>query len=241
MARLATRPLGPSRTTTNGSAANGAETETQRSSPGRRTARRNVPLIALGVLLVVGCAIGFSSAWLRDGGRQQVLVVATNVSAGQVLTSSDLRSVQLSTGTGLSPIPASEASDVVGHPVSLPLAAGSLLTDADLGPSALPPSGQAVVGLALKPGQYPPGITAGARVLVVIGGSTSSSSTASSGSSPADAPIESTVLGVEAAPTDSSDTVVASVQLAEGNGAAVAAAGSAGNVALVIVSSESAP
>jgi hypothetical protein len=78
-------------------------------------------------------------------------------------------------------------------------------------------------------------------VLVVIGGSTSSSSTASSGSSPADAPIESTVLGVEAAPTDSSDTVVASVQLAEGHGAAVAAAGSAGNVALVIVSSESAP
>ena len=240
MARLATRPLGASRTTTNGSASNGAEPETQRGSASRRTARRNVPLIALGVLLVVGCAIGFSSAWLRAGGRQQVLVVATNVSAGQVLTSSDLRSVQLSTGTGLSPIPASEASDVVGHPVSLPLTAGSLLTDADLGPSALPPNGQAVVGLALKPGQYPPGITAGAQVLVVIGGSASSGSTAPSGSSPADAPIEATVVEVEAAPTDSSDSVVVSVQLAEGNGAAVAAAGS-GNVALVIISSENAP
>jgi hypothetical protein len=200
-----------------------------------------VPLIALGVLLVVGCAIGFSSAWLRAGGRQQVLVVATNLSAGQVLTPTDLRSVQLSTGAGLSPIPASEASEVVGHPVALPLAPGSLLTEADLGPSALPPTGQAVVGLALKPGQYPPGITAGAQVLVVIGGSTSSASSTSSGSSPADAPIAATVVGVEPAPTDSSDSVVVSIQLAEGNGAAVAAAGSAGNVALVIVSSGSAP
>jgi hypothetical protein len=196
-----------------------------------------VPLIALGVLLVVGCAIGFSSAWLRAGGRQQVLVVSTNLSAGQILTSSDLRSVQLSTGTGLSPIPASEASEIVGHPVALPLSPGSLLTQSDLGPSALPPSGQAVVGLALKPGQYPPGITAGAQVLVVVGGSTSSGSTSSSGSSPTDAPIEAAVVGVEAAPTDSSDSVVVSVQLAEGNGAAVAAAGSAGNVALAIVSS----
>jgi hypothetical protein len=238
MARLATRPLGPDRTTTNRSASNGAHPEVQTSSHGRPTARRNVPLIALGVLLVVGCAIGFSSAWLRAGGRQQVLIVATNLSAGQVLTSSDLRSVQLSTGTGLSPIPASEAAEVVGHPVSLPLASGSLLTDADLGPSALPPSGKAVVGLALKPGQYPPGITAGAQVLVVIGGSTSSgSSTSSSGSPLADAPVEATVVGVEPAPTDSSDSVVVSVQLAEGNGAAVAAAGSAGNVELVIVSS----
>jgi hypothetical protein len=237
MARLATRPLGPGRTTANGSASNGAHPEMQHSSPGRRTSRRNVPLIALGVLLVVGCAIGFSSAWLRAGGRQQVLVVSTNLSAGQILTSSDLRSVQLSTGTGLSPIPASEASEIVGHPVALPLSPGSLLTQSDLGPSALPPSGQAVVGLALKPGQYPPGITAGAQVLVVVGGSTSSGSTSSSGSSPTDAPIEAAVVGVEAAPTDSSDSVVVSVQLAEGNGAAVAAAGSAGNVALAIVSS----
>jgi hypothetical protein len=236
MARLATRPLGGSRPTTNGSASNGIDPTKQRTPTGRRATKRNVPLIALGVLLVVGCAIGFSSAWLRAGGRQQVLVVAANLSAGQVLAPSDLRTIQLSTGNGLSPIPASEASDVVGHPVALPLTSGSLLTAADLGPSILPPSGQAVAGLALKPGQYPPGITAGAQVLVVVSGSTSTGSSSSS-DSPSDAPIEATVVGVEPAPTDSSDSVVVSVQLAEGNGAAVAAAGGAGNVALVMVSS----
>jgi hypothetical protein len=194
-----------------------------------------LPLIALGVLLVVGCAIGFSSVWLKAGGRQQVLVVATNLSAGHVLASSDLRTVQLSTSSGLAPIPASEAPSVIGHPVALPLSAGSLLTVGDLGPSALPPGGQAVVGLALKPGQYPPELAAGDRVLVVVVSGTASSGSSASASSVADAPIEATVIGVDQAPSTSSNSVVVSVQLAEGNGAAVAAAGSGGNVSLVVI------
>lgn len=198
-----------------------------------------MPLIALGVLLVVGCAIGFSSAWLKASGRQEVLVVATNLAAGQVLTSAELRSVQLSTGSGLAPIPASEAAAVIGHPVAMPLSAGSLLTEGDLGPSAVPPGGQAVVGLALKPGQYPTGTTAGARVLVVIGGGTGSSGSSTSASSTGDAPIEATIISIDPAPSTSSDSVVVSVQLAEGNAAAVAAAGSGGSVALVLVSSGS--
>lgn len=237
MARLATRPLGADRSPADGTTPNGVDPERRRTPIGRRTAKRNAPLIALGVLLVVGSAIGFSSAWLRAGGRQQVLIVATNLSAGQILTSSELRTVQVSTGSGLSPIAASEISNVIGRPVALPLVAGSLLTQANLGPSALPPKGQAVVGLALKPGQYPPGISAGAHVLVVVSGGSGSSGSSAAASSAADAPIEATVTGVDQAPTNSSDSLIVSVQLAEGNGSAVAAAGSSGNVALVIVSS----
>jgi SAF domain len=235
MAPLATRPLGTAGQASNGSNA-GAGHGGPSTPSGRPVTRRNVPLIALGVLLVVGCALGFSTALLRAGGRQQVLVVTTNLSAGQILTSSDLRTAQLSTSSGLSPIPASDMADVVGRPVALPLAPGTLLTDTDLGPAALPPSGQAVVGLALKAGQYPPDITAGAAVLVVINGSNSSGASTSSSSSPADAPIPATVIGINAPPPDSSDSAVVSVQLAEGNGAAVASAASAGNVALVMVS-----
>ena len=239
MSRLATRPLRTGRSTTNGSSPDGGAPERHRPPLGRRGTTRNVPVIALGVLLVVGCALGFSSAWLRAGGREQVLVVSTDLAAGQVLTSADLRSVQLSTGNGLSPIPASAASSVIGQPVAMPLASGSLLTESDLGPSGLPPSGQAVVGLALKPGQYPPGLTAGARVLVVVSGNSGASGSSTSGSAVADAPIEATAVSADPAPVNSSDSVVVSVQLAEGNAAAVAAAGSTGNVSLVIVSSGS--
>ena len=239
MARPATQPLSADRSTTNGTTSTEIDSEKRRPPLERRVTKRNMPLIALGILLVVGCAIGFSSAWLRAGGHQQVLVVATNVSAGHILTSTDLRTVQLSTGNGLSPIPASEASVVIGHPVALPLASGSLLTEADLGPSALPPSGRAVVGLALKSGQYPPEIEAGAKVLVVISSGSGSQGSSTATSSTTDAPIQAIVIGVELAPANSSDAVVVSVQVAEGSGAAVAAAGSAGSVTLVIVSSGS--
>jgi hypothetical protein len=120
--------------------------------------------------------------------------------------------------------------------VALPLTSGSLLTEADLGPSTGPPSGQSVVGLALKPGQYPPGIAPGAQVLVVLSGGSAASASSPSGTSSTDAPLNATVIGVEVAPVNSSDSVVVSLQLAEGSGPAVAAAGGAGNVALAIVS-----
>ena len=61
--------------------------------PGRH---RQLPLVVVGVLLVIGCALAFTDASLHLGSREQVLVVAQPVSAGQVLTAGDLRA-----GTGL--------------------------------------------------------------------------------------------------------------------------------------------
>jgi hypothetical protein len=192
------------------------------------------------VLLVVGCAIGFSSAWLRAGGRQQVLLVSSAISAGQVLGPSDLHVAQLSVGSGLSPVPASEESAVVGRAVALPLAPGTLLTESDLGPGADPPSGQAVVGLALKPGQYPPEVIAGDRVLVVTNpGSTADAAVAGatdSGTSAVVPPVPATVVGVQSASETNSDAAVVAIQLAEGDGASVATAASAGDIALVLIS-----
>jgi hypothetical protein len=200
-----------------------------------------MPLVAVGVLLVVGCAIGFSSAWLRAGGRQQVLVVSSAISAGQVLNPSDLRVAQLSVGSGLSPVPAAEEGDVVGRAVALPLAAGTLLTETDLGPGADPPSGQAVVGLALKPGQYPPEVTAGDQVLVVTNPSSTADAAAAaatdSGTTVVVPPVPATVVGVQSASETTSDSAVVEVQLAEGDGATVAAAAASdGDIALVLVS-----
>lgn len=244
MARSASPPLNLGRPAPNGAVSDGASNKAK-ASTAKRPTRRNVPLVALGVLLVVGCAIGFSSAWLRAGGRQQVLVVVNNLSTGQILTSSDLKSVQISGGNGLSAIPASQASEMVGRPVAQPVTTGSLLTPSDLGPSTGPPAGRAMVGLALKPGQYPPGVAAGERVLVVMGdgsntGGSGSSGFSTSSSSNAEAPLAGTVVSVEQAPANSSESIIVSVQLAEGNGAAVASAASAGNVALAVVSSKGA-
>ena len=254
MARLAPPPLTLGHPAPNGARSNQAGSNGARSKvagkktkvpTGRRPTRRNVPLVALGVVLVVGCAIGFSSAWLKAGGHERVLVVANNLSSGQVLTSSDVKSVQISTGNGISTIPATETAAIVGRPVDQSLTSGSLLTQSDLGPSTGPPSGRAMVGLALKPGQYPPGVAPGERVLVVMNGGANGAASGSSGfsgssASTVAAPLIATVMGVEQAPANSSQSVIVSVQLAEGYGAAVASAASAGNVALAVISSNGA-
>jgi len=213
------------------SASNGTNPAPAVAHPRARATKRNLPLVALGVLLVVGCAIGFSSAWLRAGGRQQVLVVSSAVSAGQVLSPSDLQVAQLSVGSGLSPVPASQES--------------TLLTETDLGAGADPPAGQAVVGLAVKPGQYPPDVTAGDRVLVVTNpASTITSGATSTGSTDAatsgvTSPVPATVVGVQSSSATNSDTAVVSIQVAEGDAAGIATAASAGDIALVVVSPRS--
>jgi hypothetical protein len=137
-------------------------------------------------------------------------------------------------------VPASQLSQVVGRPMSSTVSSGALLTASDVAPSTGPPSGRAVVGLALKPGQYPPGVAPGDRVLVVVNGSGSSplSSTATGGSI-SDAPVEAIVVGEQTPPANSSVSLIVSVQLASGSGAAVASAASAGTVALAVISSGS--
>jgi hypothetical protein len=168
-----------------------------------------------------------------------VLVVANNVPAGGVLTSSDLRSAQVSVGSGIAFISSAEADQVVGRAVTSAITAGTLLVPSDVTGTPGPPSGRAVVGLALKPGQYPANIETGDRVLVVIntGGSTSSGPTDSATSPTTTAPVEATVVEVDQAPANSSESIVVSVQMPRGNGAAVASAASGGDVALAVVSS----
>ena len=238
MARFVPSPLKPP-SSTNGAASLGPDAKGAARKAPRPPNRRNLPLVALGVLLIAGCAIGFSSAWLRAGGREQVLVAANNVPAGGVLTSSDLRSAQMSIGTGVAFISAADENQFVGRPVTSAITAGTLLVPSDVTGTPGPPSGRGVVGLALKPGQYPAGIETGDRVLVVInnGGSTSSGPPNSAISPTTTAPVEATVVGVDQAPANSSESIVVSVQMPQGNGAAVASAASGGDAALVVVSS----
>jgi hypothetical protein len=244
MPRLTTAPLKASAQTSNGTGLNGGELRAEHNGPRARRSRRNLPLVGLGILLVVGCAIGFSSAWLRAGGHQRVLVVAQSVSVGQVLTASDLRTAQLSVASGVASMPSLEMPQVIGRPVTTRLEPGTLLTESDVSTPLGPPAGRAVVGLALKPGQYPPGLATGERILVVLSdgsstaGNSSSGSSSSSDSTNQTAPLEATVVGVEAAPASSAEALVVSIQLAEGNGAAVATAASAGNVSLAVISSK---
>jgi len=144
--------------------------------------RRSRSRIAAGAVLVVACVFGFLAAASAVTGRHaEVLVLARPVPAGAALSAADFAVTDLPQASGVATVPASEEAQLTGRTVAVPLAAGTLLTQADLGPTAFPPSGRAIVALPLSPGAYPPDLQPGARVAILPGHSSSQDSSSTSG------------------------------------------------------------
>jgi hypothetical protein len=116
--------------------------------------------------------------------------------------------------------------------------AGSLLAGSDIG-TPLPVKGQVRLGVALKPGQYPPDLAAGqdVDVLATPASGTSGSSSSGSGSASAALPVGVAVVlsvGLASAASSSGDTVV-EIQVAADAMPQVAAANAAGQIALATI------
>lgn len=221
-------------TRTNGQRApEGARAAGGRGSTSRR--HRQLPLVVVGVLLVIGFALAFADASLHLASREQVLVVAQPLTAGQVLTSGDLRAVRVSTGTGVQVVPVAEESSVVGRHVAVPLVAGALLTSSEVGAASPVGSGSDVVAVGLKAGGYPPDLAPGDRVQVVP--VTSASSGSGAGSVTSGSPVAATVLAVDAAPAGSGSPTVISLQVSSTDAGEVAALAAADQASLVEVGS----
>jgi hypothetical protein len=155
-----------------------------------------------------------------------------------VVTAGDLRAMRLSANGGVATVPAGDEQAVVGQPAAVALAAGSVLTRADVGASAGVGAGFDVVAVALKPGAYPPDLAAGARVQVIpVASSSSSSSSSSSGpgstAATGSGPVGATVLSVEAPSATSGSPAVVSLEVARSDADEVASLAASGEVALV--------
>ena len=223
-------------TTAAGTRTNGQRAD-ERARPGTtrgRPGHRQLPLVVVGVLLVLGCALAFTDSSLHLGSREEVLVVAQPVAAGQVITAADLRVARVSTGNGLGVVLASDEATVVGRRVAVPLVAGSLLTAAEVGSAPPVGSGFDVVAVGLKPGAYPPGLAPGDRVEVVPVSSTSSGGTGTANTT-SGTPVGATVLSVEAASVDANTPTVFSLQVSTGDADEVASLAAAGQASLVEV------
>jgi hypothetical protein len=202
-----------------------------RAPAGRRPRRRSAPLAVTGVLVVAGCAAVFAAGWAEAGHRQPVLALARAVSAGQVLTPADLAVVRVSAAGPVTLLPASAESTVVGRPAAAGLPAGSLLTAGEVG-SPGPAAGQEVLGVAVKPGQYPPDLSAGQVVDVLSTPAASGGSV--SGASGAALPVgTAVVLSVVQAAV--SGVTVVELQTSANAVPQVAAAAATGQIALATV------
>jgi hypothetical protein len=221
--------------TTAATTRNNSERASERLRPengrGPRSRRhRQLPLVVVGVLLVLGCALAFTDASLHLGIREEVLVVTRPLAAGQLLTTSDLGVARVSTGSGLQTVPVAQEASVVGRRLAVPLVAGALLTTSEVGSPSPVGSGADVVAVGLKAGAYPPDLAPGDRVQVVpvVPSSTAGSAGATSGS-----PVSATVLAVQAASAASNGPTVFSLQVSSADADEVASLAAAGEASLI--------
>lgn len=197
-------------------------TETQKDGNLRALARqqgrrRLIPMAGIAVFLLAASFVVFLSLEPKPQGHA-VLVLAQDVVAGHALTPGDLR-VSTVDAPGLPTIGAGQQSTVLGRALAVSLPAGSLLSPALVVGSAGPLPGQAIVGVALKAGAFPPDLRPGARVQVYVTGQ----------------PVTGATVYTVAGPGDTrTDTVVSLMVPAKAAGPVTAAA-TAGNLTLVWV------
>lgn len=196
---------------------------------------RDVRQLAIGLLLVVGSALAFL-AWTNGrGGRQPVLAVARPVAAGEVLTAADVTQVRVALAPGLQAIAASRRGATVGRRVAVDLVQGTLLAPGQLGETRRLAPGRAVIGLALKAGQFPEGLRAGDPVLVVHTAGTTPVPGAADGSSvPPASGNAARVVSIGPARDQTGATLV-SLELDAAQAPALATAATAGQFSLVLV------
>jgi hypothetical protein len=120
------------------------------------------------VLLVVATVVVFWQVDLRQHADAAFLATARPIAAGQTITDADMTVVRVSNASGLALLSASARDQVVGRTATAPIPAGTLVTSAQVGPAAWPPSGQAVIAVAVKPGHAPANLAPGTTVVVLV-------------------------------------------------------------------------
>lgn len=183
-----------------------------------------------GVGIIALCALLGAVLYNNASHRQQVLALAHDIKAGQTIQRSDLKSVGIAAEGSVATVRTEDARDLMGKVATSNLSAGTILTEDAVAPIDPPKPGEAVVGAALKRGQFPTSLRVGDNVLVVVGASTASST--SQVSTPD--PIRATVAELGEF-DETTGVATVSLKLSNENAATVAAAGSASSLSLAVL------
>lgn len=188
-------------------------------------------MLLVGLVLVLASVLGVGALVHSVSGEHAILVMADTVPAGQVITASDLRVLNVSEDTGgLAVIDSSAEASVVGRPAAVTLLAGTPVMAGDLGPAQLP-AGEALMGVLVKPGQYPPSLAAGDTVEVIDTGNASEPAPTSPGP-----PVDATVTAIDLPEDSATSGEIVSLQLDSSDATHLAAAAATGSLTLVLVS-----
>jgi len=187
------------------------------------------------VLVALVAALVAISAVNRAGDRVSVLAVARNVQAGETIQASDLVTASVAKDPALTPVPASERTQVVGQRAAVDLRQGTLLTRSQLQAGGGLGDAKQVVGVEVKKGFAPRGeLQPGDKVLAVVlpaQGEAATSSSAKGSSAGASQDVEATVKSVGRA--DATGSLVVNLAVSSSDGPDLARDAAAGRIALV--------
>jgi hypothetical protein len=165
--------------------------------------------VAFGALLILACTSATAVLLNTAGARQPVLAVAHRVTAGSTIARGDLSEVQVAADSGVATVPSSERTQLVGQVAAVDLLPGALLAPGQIEVRTSGTSDRAVVGAAVKEGQYPPGLRQGDRVLLVeVPLVSAQGATADTGTTQ---PVLASVLSVAPAQSEGAVTVALAV------------------------------
>jgi hypothetical protein len=171
---------------------------------------RKPALAALAVLLILGGALGAGFLVLQSGKRVAAIEISQQIGVGQQIPLSAMQEVQIASGTGLSYVPWSEASQVAQFYAATAIPPRTLLTNAMVGQAGNVTAGKAVLGLSLKDGQVPAQLQVGDHVNIYQVSDAPETCPGSSGSMLA---RDAVVLDITN-PASSSSSAVADVRVA---------------------------
>lgn len=196
-----------------------------------RTRRSGIWLAAAIVLILLG-AIGGAFIYTTASNTVQVFVAANGIDRGDTIARDDLTTIALAAGQTTQAIPVSRAEDVIGKIAADNIAAGGMITAADL-TTALPvPSGQALVGLELKSNQLPAQALVSGDEIVIVPIATQSATGVATTVDPSTT-VQATVSQVRAT-ANTTGTVVVDVYVEARSAANVASLAAAGGVAIYL-------
>jgi len=196
--------------------------------PPERAARRRLPELTIGLLLVALGALVVVLWTSSATARVPVLAVARDVDPGTALAAGDLRTVDVAVDADVPLLRAERAPEVVGRRTRTGLAGGTLLSEGLLVDEAPVAGGSSVVGLDLAPGQFPsPDLRTGDVVKVI--------SAPTDRGEPAAVLVERAEVFSAGPPDENDGSRLVSVVVAEADAAVVAGAAAQDAVRLALL------
>lgn len=202
---------------------------TERLSTPVRSQRRPM-LLAAAIAFAVVCGVGSYFIGTNLNQNTQVVAIAADIARGDVITESDLGTVEVADADASHFITAEDVAEVVGQTALVDLPAGTVLTPSHLGE---PPvvDGTALVGATLLPTQMPATtLHAGDEVIIVA--------TTGPGAAILDGvpTVEATVFAVSQ--NAEAGTWGVDLSVDEDTAVQIAEIASTGNIALVLASAD---